>query len=282
MRWRLLAVFLALVAACAQRPAPTGGAATFAYTGISPGASVFLYDVSDLQTDMAAIVDSGATWVRIDIDWSVIEPRPGRFDWRATDRAIEAARDNGLRVLGLLTYSPGWARSAGVSSHAPPRVDADFTRFVVEAGARLGGAVEAWEVWNEPNLPDFWEPRPDPARYATLLAAASEALRSVDEEMIVVTGGLGPAESDGVSIAPEEGSDETAVSLERQALILADGFDQARRWSWVGPLFVYSLRDSGTDPDDREQNFGLLTADRAPKPSWDRLRVETIRPWGRW
>lgn len=344
----LLAIVLIPSAACAEVP-PTGGAPTSDYTGVSPGAPVLWGDDAELRADMAAIAESGATWVRLDIDWSAIEPSEGSYDWQGTERAVGAAREHGLRVLGLLTYTPEWARPEGLGSHAPPIDDAAFARFAAAAAARLGDDVDAWEVWNEPNLPDFWEPEPDPARYANLLAATSTAVREVDAEAVVVTGGLAPAESDGERIAPEDflaevyeagvadtfdavgahpysypalpsdaltarwnsfyrlpllhavmvdnghadkavwltefgaptGTDDGAVSPERQAEILADGFELARRWPWVGPLFVYSLRDSGSDPDDREQNFGVLTADREPKPAWDTLRAETARPWGR-
>ena len=39
------------------------------------------------------------------------------------------------------------------------------------------------------------------------------------------------------------------------------------QWSYVGPFFLYSLRDMGTNPTDREDNFGLLRNDYSPKPA---------------
>ncbi|MGB3769734.1 MAG: beta-xylosidase [Rhodococcus sp. (in: high G+C Gram-positive bacteria)] len=38
--------------------------------------------------------------------------------------------------------------------------------------------------------------------------------------------------------------------------------------SWLGPAYVYSIRDSGTDTDDTEQNFGIVDRDFIPKPAY--------------
>jgi hypothetical protein len=38
--------------------------------------------------------------------------------------------------------------------------------------------------------------------------------------------------------------------------------------TFTGPFFWYQIRDQGTDPADREQNFGLLRRDGSPKPAY--------------
>jgi hypothetical protein len=48
-----------------------------------------------------------------------------------------------------------------------------------------------------------------------------------------------------------------------------------REWSarpWAGGLLWYRLEDTGTSPTDREQRFGLLRADRSPKPGFAAFR----------
>ncbi len=55
--------------------------------------------------------------------------------------------------------------------------------------------IRAWEVWNEPNLPEFWDgahPAP-PAAYRALLAAARRGLRTADPQARVIFAGLSPA-----------------------------------------------------------------------------------------
>ena len=64
------------------------------------------------------------------------------------------------------------------------------------------------------------------------------------------------------------GNGPMAVSEEAQAAILASNLAQASRAPYVGPVFVHSLRDSGTDTSDSEQNYGLLRSDFSRKPSF--------------
>lgn len=42
--------------------------------------------------------------------------------------------------------------------------------------------VHAYEVWNEPNIVNFWAPGPDPARYTQLLKLAYPAITAARRE----------------------------------------------------------------------------------------------------
>jgi hypothetical protein len=46
---------------------------------------------------------------------------------------------------------------------------------------------------------------------------------------------------------------------------------------FAGPLFWYSARDTGTDPGDDEQNFGLLRHDGSAKPAYAALAARFTR-----
>ncbi|OZD44377.1 hypothetical protein CH252_02020 [Rhodococcus sp. 06-1477-1B] len=51
--------------------------------------------------------------------------------------------------------------------------------------------------------------------------------------------------------------------------------NKASTLPYIGPVFVHSLRDAGTDSDsdsDSEQNFGLLRADFTRQPAFDVVR----------
>ena len=73
------------------------------------------------------------------------------------------------------------------------------------------------------------------------------------------------------------GTGDEAVSASTQATMLVSGVREARRRAWAGPIYLYSLRDAGTNPDEREDNFGLLTYDRRPKAAYGALRQEIAR-----
>ncbi|KZF09498.1 hypothetical protein A2J03_02300 [Rhodococcus sp. EPR-157] len=64
------------------------------------------------------------------------------------------------------------------------------------------------------------------------------------------------------------GNGPMAVSEDTQAAIIGSSMAQASKLPYVGPVFVHSLRDSGTDASDSEQNYGLLRADFSRKPSF--------------
>jgi exo-beta-1,3-glucanase (GH17 family) len=57
------------------------------------------------------------------------------------------------------------------------------------------------EIWNEPNTPYFWAPKPDPIAYAKLLAQCYKAIKRVRPKMRVAGG----ATSSGVPSQPAPG-----------------------------------------------------------------------------
>jgi hypothetical protein len=67
------------------------------------------------------------------------------------------------------------------------------------------------------------------------------------------------------------GTSDRAVSPDRQAQIVADAVRLSQEWEWVGPLLLYSGRDSGPNLADAEDNFGIVTLDFRPKPALDAL-----------
>jgi hypothetical protein len=116
---------------------------------------------------------------------------------------VEAAEARDIDVLGLVAYSPQWARPGCATDKCPPDDPDDYARFAAAAAARYGpDRVAAWELWNEPNLRGFWATGPDPDAYARLLMPAVAAVREVRPDALLVSAGLSPAVSDGTDVAP--------------------------------------------------------------------------------
>ena len=61
------------------------------------------------------------------------------------------------------------------------------------------------------------------------------------------------------------------MTEEWQAVLVTDAIDAAQRWPWLGPVFLYALRDYRDAPDELEWNYGLLRHDGTPKPAWREL-----------
>jgi hypothetical protein len=195
----LSVVVLAVTAGCgdAELPRALGSRAGFA-----EGSTLLYRSDDELARELDGIAATGARWLRVDVDWDLVEHDRGQRDWSRVDRVIDAARARGLTVLGLLTYAPPWARPPGTTNKHPPEHVEDFAAFCAAAARRYAVAVAAWEIWNEPNLASFWEPAADPVAYARLLRAAASAIRTVAPPATIVSGGLAPSADGARSISP--------------------------------------------------------------------------------
>jgi hypothetical protein len=154
---------------------------------------------SDRVAWMSRARHAGAGGNRWELRWEAIEREPGVFDWTAADAVVAANEAAGLPLLAVLIGTPRWA---GPAAGAPPRgLDRppimpdgsvgegnSWARFVHAAAARYRGRIGAYEVWNEPNRPDFWSGTP--AEYYRLLSVAMAAIRHADPDATVVFGGL--------------------------------------------------------------------------------------------
>jgi beta-xylosidase len=145
------------------------------------------------QQQIAQLKGLGLEWVRIDVHWAVHEPKEGQYRLSELDGVMDAAQKNHLKSV---VYVVGSAPHATTGPHPnmdayPPRKPELFADFMVMLARRYGDKVTAWQVWNEPNLPAFWNPVASPEGYGKLLKATTTALRSVYPQKPVVMGGMG-------------------------------------------------------------------------------------------
>ena len=162
--------------------------------GIAPG-SRWKQD-RRARADLQEMADLGVRWIRLGVEWAVVEPQRGQFRWDAIDRVIDEADSSCLSVLAMVGTTPQWAREPGCRSlWCPPRDLDQFGAFVRAVAERHPGQIAAWEVWNEPNHAAWFHPAPDPEHYGRLLEAATGALRAVDPDATVLSAGLAPSPS---------------------------------------------------------------------------------------
>ncbi len=143
-----------------------------------------------------AVAQTGATWLRVMIDWNTIEGKKGQFNWGWLDHIVDEAQRHDLQVLGIIGFTPPWARLAGFSSlfpSAPPANPADFAKFCAQVVQRYGNQIAHWEIWNEPNLPIFFGfAAKRVERYAEMLKVAYPAIKAIQPESTVLVAGLSP------------------------------------------------------------------------------------------
>lgn len=135
---------------------------------------------------------SGCTWLRIQLTWREIEPTRGADvigRLHAQRWLVRQATERGLQVLVNVTHPPQWARPSDPAVPADPSAFASLMHRLVGAFA---GEVDAWQIWNEPNLVDETNGRIDPAGFLPLLRAGSLAVHAADHDALIVFPGLAP------------------------------------------------------------------------------------------
>jgi hypothetical protein len=132
---------------------------------------------------MTMAQDSGVGWVRIDFIWSLVETENDRLDWSMYDRLIGDAEARGLRVFATIAATPAWATD-GTPGPGRPRDLGDWWDFCYRAAARYRDRVDAWGLWNEPNLDRFWEGSQNDY-VVRILGIGARAVRAADPSAMV-------------------------------------------------------------------------------------------------
>ena len=139
--------------------------------------------------EIKMLSEAGCRWVRMDLKWDLTEAAPGQYDFAPYDRLMSALDQYRLKVLFILDYTNP-AYDNGAPPHTEPARQG-FARWSVAAAKHFASRGVVWEIYNEPNIAQFWSPRPNVRDYAALARAVGRAFRegAPDEKLI------GPATS---------------------------------------------------------------------------------------
>jgi hypothetical protein len=127
-----------------------------------------------------------------DVAWPNLEPSRGQWQFDRLDRYLALAQQHGTGVLFTLGGSPTWAsaRPQLASSYAlgfsaePKNID-DWRTYVRMVSTRYKGRIQAYEIWNEPNLKEFYSGTAD--QLVALTNEAAQIIHAVDPNAIVVS-----------------------------------------------------------------------------------------------
>jgi len=124
--------------------------------------------------------------------WRDIEPTAGEWHWQQPDFAVQAAGYYGLDLVVRLDHPPNWGLRQTEGREPPIDLEA-YATYVRAIAQRYRGKVQAYIIWNEPNLSREWAGQPpDAAGYTALLCRAYGAIKVVDPGAMVVSAGLAP------------------------------------------------------------------------------------------
>ena len=118
--------------------------------------------------------------------WERVERR-GVYRFLAYDALMNALEARGMGALLILDY--GHPDHGGKVPRTAEDIAA-FGRFSEAVAMRFKGRDVRYEIWNEPDIAQFWPPKPDAREYAALLREAVSAIHRADPAAKVVSGGV--------------------------------------------------------------------------------------------
>ncbi|HUN05405.1 MAG TPA: LysM peptidoglycan-binding domain-containing protein [Aggregatilineales bacterium] len=169
--------------------------------GFAFGIEAFMLgnDSSTLTSQASAM---GMQWVKQEVAWSALEPVKGELDFSQLDEVIDALNEAGINILLTVRSAPRWAFTpitlpdGTLNPEAgPPDNAADFEAFMTALVSRYAGRVQAYEIWNEPNLRREWNSATHPlgaSSYIDLLRTGYTAVKANDAAAVVISAGLAP------------------------------------------------------------------------------------------
>jgi hypothetical protein len=142
--------------------------------------------------ELTLVAEAGFDWVVQLFNWREIARWRGLYNWEHPDAIVRGAEFYSLNLVVRLDQHPPWAR-AQPAVNGPPDDLSDYGRFVYDVASRYKGRIEAYVVWNEPNLAREWGGQaPDPVAYVEMLKLAYVSIKEADPNALVVSAGLAP------------------------------------------------------------------------------------------
>lgn len=139
--------------------------------------------------EMKMLADCGFKWVRMDFSWGGTEREKGNYNFAPYDRLMDALAPYAIRAVFILDYS-NRLYDEGASPHTEEG-RAAMAAWATVAVKHFAGKGIVWEMWNEPNIKQFWKPQPSADDYAKLALAVGKAIRTAAPDELYV----GPATS---------------------------------------------------------------------------------------
>lgn len=170
------------------------------------GVQVFLWGSGVAERDLGLAKTGGFRWVKQSLEWRYIEPHvKGKYEFNEPDRLIGFAQKLGLKILARMDSQPVWTRKDTVFPvNGPPDNVQDYADFLHDTATRYKGKIQAYEIWNEPNLAREWGNQPpSPKDYVTLLKVGYAAIKAADPAALVITAGLSPTSASGAIAMPD-------------------------------------------------------------------------------
>ena len=148
------------------------------------GLGVNIFFCNPRPGEMEMITGGGFRIVRMDFKWRTIEKVQGQYDFSAYDGLLAALDKHNVRALLILDYGNKLYEDDNcIRAEAGRKA---FAAWAIAGVKRFKGRGVLWEMWNEPNIEQFWKPKPNVQEYIQLAMEVGKALRkeAPDEQFI--------------------------------------------------------------------------------------------------
>ncbi len=149
-------------------------------------ASAWLAGPSQWEPLARMLHRAGIDWVRERFSWSEVQPIDAGFTWGRYDTVAKVLADQKVNTYQIFHDSPGWTHPGSDRTRNPDDLRTVY-RFAKAAGKHFAGRIQAWEVWNEPDI-EFWPDLSD--RFAGVQKAAYLGLKAGDPNLSVLLASL--------------------------------------------------------------------------------------------
>jgi hypothetical protein len=237
-----------------------------------------------VERELRLISRLRAKRLRLEFPWPLIEPRPNSFEWGRADYIVKRARHYRVRLLPVLLYTPPWDAP---DANDPPQTEA-YKTFVRAFAHRYRAFVDAYELWNEPDLERYWTGGPQEYVNA-VLRPGYRAVKAEDPRAHVVLGGPASADLEWLNDVYRFGGggsfdtmsfhdysgDSQILDHARLVQDLLRTHRQARKPIW---LTEYGLQEAGQADVRQQALIRLVLTGRAPiaLAAWYSLRDDAV------
>lgn len=126
------------------------------------------------------------------VSWPQLEPTKGQWNFATLDKFVSVSQQGNVDVHMVLGLSPQWASARPTESSAynpgnaaEPKDIQDWRDFVQTVATRYKGRIHSYEIWNEPNDPQFFSGTQE--KMLELATEAYKILKQVDPAITVVS-----------------------------------------------------------------------------------------------
>lgn len=174
---------------------PLTNDSVIAITPISPDFSkrmgVSIHDLKDtLLLDLLS--SGGIAQIRTDLYWHIVENKHKHYNFGPFDPFIDQLKKRNLKAHFILNYNnPIYSDTSHI--YFGPQTTTNmlaFAQFCGEAGRHYQEQVATWEIWNEPDQTQFWQPKPNPTHFGQLFQLCADSLIATGTPAKIIPGGV--------------------------------------------------------------------------------------------